>query len=161
MNARVRWLLSRPSTAETSSMKWCWHGDRRPSRVSRLANSQPSVHWPTLEERPLTLPRARPGRQHPADERDKSHSTFVEPSTKRPRQFTWDSLPKISGPASLAAQLIDRHSEDTLIHDGLAQRDAVSRRQSLKGISILAQGSHRRWIPWVPTPRKSNPEGIV
>ena len=28
-------------------------------------------------------------------------------------------------------------------------------RQSLKGISILAQGSHRRWIPWVPAPQAS------
>jgi hypothetical protein len=69
--------------------------------------------------------------------------------------------PRNPGPASLAAKLVDRHSQGTLIHAGLAQRDAVSRRQSLKGISILAQGSHRRWIPWVPAPRKSNPEGIV
>ena len=37
----------------------------------------------------------------------------------------------------------------------------MSRGQSLKGISILAQGSHRRWIPWVTAPRKPNPEGIV
>ena len=42
-----------------------------------------------------------------------------------------------------------------------SERDAVGRRQSLKGISILAQGSHRRWIPWVPAPPKFNPEGIV
>ena len=30
------------------------------------------------------------------------------------------------------------------------QRHAGRRGQSLKGISILAQGSHRRWLPWVP-----------
>jgi len=48
-----------------------------------------------------------------------------------------------------------------LIVTGFAERDAVSRRQSLKGISILALGSHRRWIPRVPAPPKSNPEGIV
>ena len=32
------------------------------------------------------------------------------------------------------------------------QRHAGRRGQSLKGISILAQGSHRRWLPWVPAP---------
>ena len=51
--------------------------------------------------------------------------------------------------------------ECPFLHVGLAERDAVSRGQSLKGISILAQGSHRRWIPWVRVPREPNPEGIV
>jgi len=57
-------------------------------------------------------------------------------------------------------RLVSRR-EGTLIVTGFAERDAVSRRQSLKGISILALGSHRRWIPRVPAPPKSNPEGIV
>jgi hypothetical protein len=35
-----------------------------------------------------------------------------------------------------------------------SESDAVARRQSLKGISILALGSHRRWIPRVPAPPK-------
>ena len=41
------------------------------------------------------------------------------------------------------------------------ERNAASRRQSLKRISILAQGSHRRWRPWVRAPRKPNPEGTA
>jgi hypothetical protein len=87
-NARVGWLLSRPSAAESSRMKWCWHGDLRPSHCGRISNSAPSIDWPTLEARPLALPRARPGRQHPADERDKSHSTFVEPAAGSPCGLT-------------------------------------------------------------------------
>ncbi len=41
-----------------------------------------------------------------------------------------------------------RHSS----HTTRSGRDAVPRRQSLKGISILALGSHRRWLPRVPAP---------
>ena len=51
--------------------------------------------------------------------------------------------------------------ECTFHYVGFAERDAVPHGQSLKGISTLAQGSHRRWIPWVPAPREPNPEGIV
>ena len=45
--------------------------------------------------------------------------------------------------------------ECTFHYVGFAERDAVSRGQSLKGISTLAQGSHRRWIPWVRVPPKA------
>ena len=48
-------------------------------------------------------------------------------------------------------RLVSRR-EGTLIVAGFAERDAVARRQSLKGISILALGSHHRWIPRVPAP---------
>ena len=57
-------------------------------------------------------------------------------------------------------RLVSRR-EGTLIVAGFAERDAVPRRQSLKGISIRALGSHRRWIPRVPTPQGFKPEGIV
>ena len=43
---------------------------------------------------------------------------------------------------------------ETVLHVGFAERDAVPHEQSLKGISTLAQGSHRRWIPWVRVPPK-------
>ena len=50
-------------------------------------------------------------------------------------------------------RLVSRR-EGKLIVAGFAERDAVPPRQSLKGISILALGSHRRWIPRVPAPAK-------
>ena len=63
-------------------------------------------------------------------------------------------------PHDAVVRLVSRR-EGTLIVAGFAERDAVARRQSLKGISILALGSHRRWIPRVSAPQGFNPEGIV
>jgi hypothetical protein len=57
----------------------------------------------------------------------------------------WRRKPGSHGSGSLAGR---RHS----CHKKQAGRYAVARRQSLKGISILALGSHRRWIPRVPAP---------
>ena len=59
----------------------------------------------------------------------------------------WRREPGSQGSGSLAGR---RHS----CHKMQAGRHAVARRQSLKGISILALGSLRRWIPRVPAPAK-------
>ena len=88
----------------------------------------------------------RPGRQRPADERDKSHSTFVEPLAGWPRLSTWSSTATIPGPASLAALLVARHGEGTLLHVGFPERYAVSRGQSLKGIPTLGSPPARNSI---------------
>jgi len=63
------------------------------------------------------------------------------------------SVPRCRHSCHAVVRLVSRR-EGTLIVAGFAERDAVARRQSLKGISILALGSHRRWIPRVFAPPK-------
>ena len=77
----------------------------------------------------------------------------VGDSQREPGSDAPGSVPRCRHSCHAVVRLVSRR-EGTLIVAGFAERDAVARRQSLKGISILALGSHRRWIPRVPAPAK-------
>jgi hypothetical protein len=140
-----------PAEPEGALGGQCRHGSQGTAASAQFygVKSVPR-HWPKAFTKGQTDAASRPNHRHP--------QITTPPDPVKRRSPTLDSTELNAVPHEQSpAHLVDRHSEDTLLHVGFAELNAAKHRQSLKGISILAQVSNRWWIPRVPAASRECP----